>query len=81
MDPALPAGRNVGRGLQRGRIIMQVVRIGLDLAKYVFEVHGVDGQGNVVIRKTLRRGSVSTFFANLLFLNLCKCATAAAESV
>ena len=44
---------------------MQVVRIGLDLAKYVFEVHGVDGQGNVVIRKTLRPGSVSTFFANL----------------
>ena len=44
---------------------MQVVRIGLDLAKYVFEVHGVDGDGNVVIRKTLRRGSVSTFFANL----------------
>src|SRR6202035_2275012 len=44
---------------------MQVVRIGLDLAKYVFEVHGVDGEGNVVIRKTLRRGSVSTFFANL----------------
>jgi hypothetical protein len=30
MDPALPADRNVGRGLQRGRIIMQVVRIGLD---------------------------------------------------
>jgi hypothetical protein len=55
------AGSNVGRGLQRGRIIMQVVRIGLDLAKYVFEVHGVD----VVIRKTLRRGSVATFFANL----------------
>jgi transposase len=44
---------------------MQVVRIGLDLAKYVFEVHGVDGHGNVVMRKTLRRGSVSTFFANL----------------
>ena len=44
---------------------MQVVRIGLDLAKYVFEVHGVDERGNVVIRKTLRRGSVSAFFANL----------------
>ena len=44
---------------------MQVVRIGLDLAKYVFEVHGVDAHGNVVIRKTLRRGSVATFFANL----------------
>src|SRR6202050_4609760 len=46
-------------------MIMQVVRIGLDLAKYVFEVHGVDGRGNVVLRKTLRRGSASTFFANL----------------
>ena len=44
---------------------MQVVRIGLDLAKYVFEVHGIDADGNVVVRKTLRRGSVSTFFANL----------------
>src|ERR1700751_2763516 len=65
MDPRPSSRSNVGRGLQRGRIIMQVVRIGLDLAKYVFEVHGVDGQGNVVIRKTLRRGSVSTFFANL----------------
>jgi hypothetical protein len=40
---------------------MQVIRIGLDLAKYVFEVHGVDRDGNVAIRKTLRRGSVSTF--------------------
>jgi transposase len=63
--PPTLAGSNVGRRLQRGRIIMQVVRIGLDLAKYVFEVHGVDEQGNVVIRKSLRRGSVSTFFANL----------------
>ena len=44
---------------------MQVVRIGLDLAKYVFEVHGVDQRGKVVLCKTLRRGSVSTFFANL----------------
>src|SRR5262249_14480214 len=62
--PSRP-GRMSGRELQRGRIIMQVVRIGLDLAKYVFEVHGVDERGNVVLRKTLRRGSVSKFFANL----------------
>jgi transposase len=46
-------------------MVMQVVQIGLDLAKYVFEVHGVDERGNVVMRKTLRRGSVPTFFANL----------------
>jgi len=44
---------------------MQVVRIGLDLAKYVFEVHGVDSHGKVVTRKTLRRDAVTQFFANL----------------
>lgn len=44
---------------------MQIVRIGLDLAKYVFEVHGVDAQDNVVLRKTLRRDAVSQFFAEL----------------
>ncbi|MGY4627074.1 transposase [Bradyrhizobium sp. USDA 4486] len=44
---------------------MQVVRIGLDLAKYVFEVHGVDNHGKVVVRKRLRRDAVAGFFANL----------------
>ena len=44
---------------------MQIVRIGLDLAKYVFEVHGVDARGKAVIRKTLRRDAVPSFFANL----------------
>jgi transposase len=44
---------------------MQVVLIGLDLAKYVFEVRGVDGHVKVVLRNTLRRDSVPTFFANL----------------
>ncbi|MET4808365.1 IS110 family transposase [Limibacillus sp. MBR-115] len=44
---------------------MQIVRIGLDLAKYVFEVHGVDSRGKAVLRKTLRRDAVSRFFANL----------------
>ena len=44
---------------------MQIARIGLDLAKYVFEVHGVDCRGKTVLRKTLRRHAVSAFFANL----------------
>src|SRR4029450_7233495 len=44
---------------------MQIVRIGLDLAKYVFDVHGVDVHGKIVVRKTLRRAAVSTFFATL----------------
>ena len=44
---------------------MPVVRIGLDLAKYVFEVHGVDEHDKAVLRKRLRRDAVSSFFANL----------------
>lgn len=44
---------------------MQIVRIGLDLAKYVFEAHGVNARGKDVISKTLRRDAVSSFFANL----------------
>jgi transposase len=44
---------------------MQIARIGLDLAKYVFEVHGVDCRGKTVLRKALRRHAVSGFFANL----------------
>ena len=44
---------------------MQIIRIGLDLAKYVFEVHGVNAQDEVVLRKTLRRDAVPQFFADL----------------
>jgi transposase len=39
--------------------------IGLDTAKHVFQVHGADASGRAVLRKRLRRGQVSDFFANL----------------
>jgi hypothetical protein len=55
----------IGRQLHRRRTVMQIARIGLDLAKYVFEIHGVDAHGKTVVRKTLRRHAVSAFFANL----------------
>jgi transposase len=42
-----------------------VVRIGLDLAKSVFQVHGVNAAGKTVIAKTLRRAEVLTFFSNV----------------
>jgi hypothetical protein len=35
---------------------------GLDLAKNVFQVHGVDTEGNVVVTRNLRRGAVPEFF-------------------
>lgn len=44
---------------------MQITRIGLDLAKSVFQVHGVDDHDRTVVRKQLRRDQVATFFANL----------------
>lgn len=44
---------------------MKVVRIGLDLAKNVFEVHGVGEDDKPVLRKTLRRDAVVAFFADL----------------
>jgi transposase len=44
---------------------MKITTIGIDLAKSVFQVHGVDAQGHTVLRKPLRREQVSEFFANL----------------
>ena len=39
--------------------------IGLDIAKNVFQVHGIDEAGQVVIRRQLRRRQVLKFFAKL----------------
>jgi len=39
--------------------------IGLDIAKSVFQVHGVDGAGQVVLRRQLRRRQVLAFFQKL----------------
>ena len=44
---------------------MKITTIGIDLAKSVFQVHGVDSRGHIVVRKQLRREQVATFFANL----------------
>ena len=40
----------------------EVTTIGVDLAKNVFQVHGVDAAGGVVVRRQLRRGQVLPFF-------------------
>ena len=44
---------------------MQITTIGLDIAKNLFQAHGVDARGRVVLRKRLARAKVLTFFANL----------------
>ena len=43
----------------------QVTTIGLDIAKSVFLVHGVDAAGHVVLRQKLSRSRVLEFFAKL----------------
>src|ERR1700688_992498 len=43
----------------------EVSTIGLDIAKSVFQVHGVDGAGAVLIRRRVSRAKVSEFFAAL----------------
>jgi transposase len=45
---------------------MQTVKtIGLDIAKSIFQVHGVDADGQVVIRRKLKRRYVLSFFEKL----------------
>src|ERR1700683_1821925 len=49
----------------RGAVQMQVTTIGLDIAKNVFQVHGIDANEKVVVRKQLRRSQMIAFFAAL----------------
>lgn len=44
---------------------MKITTIGLDLAKNVFQIHGVDEYGKVRVRRTLRRAQVLPYFSNL----------------
>jgi len=57
---------------------MQITTIGLDLAKHVFQVHGVDANEAVVEKRRLRRGQVLGYFAKLApcRVGLEACATA-----
>ena len=56
----------------------EVTTIGLDLAKRVFQVHGVDAAGVVMVRRALRRQQVLAFFAKLprCLVGIEACATA-----
>ncbi len=62
----------------RGAVHMQITTIGLDIAKNVFQVHGIDASEKVVIRKQLRRSQVLAFFKALprCLVGMEACATA-----
>ena len=44
---------------------MEITTIGLDIAKRVFRVHGVDAAGKAVLRRKLQRAEVLAFFGGL----------------
>ena len=44
---------------------MNISTIGLDLAKNVFQVHGIDDTGKVIVRRSLRRRQVLPLFGKL----------------
>ena len=56
----------------------EITTVGLDLAKNVFQVHGVDAEGTTVLRKQLRRAQVLAFFSRLprCLVGMEACATA-----
>ena len=55
-----------------------VTTIGLDIAKNVFQIHGIDESGVVILRRSLRRGQMPAFFDNLppCLIGMEACATA-----
>ena len=57
---------------------MKVSTLGLDLAKNVFQIHGVDDKGNVTVRRQLRRQQMFSFFSDLspCLIGLEACGTA-----
>ena len=44
---------------------MEVTTIGIDIAKRIFQIHGVDKNGKTIFKKKLMREQVLTFMANL----------------
>ena len=57
---------------------MDITTVGIDLAKSVFQLHGIDANGNVVLQKTLRRGRVLAFLTKIppCLIGMEACATA-----
>ncbi len=61
----------------------EVITIGVDLAKNVFQVHGVDAEGGVVVRRQLRRAQMLPFFKKQppCLVGMEACAILAADEV
>jgi transposase len=58
--------------------LSSVTTVGLDLAKHVFQVHGVDALGRIEVAKAIRRNKLLEFFASLppCLIGLAACGSA-----
>ena len=50
---------------KKGASAMKITTIGIDLAKSVFQIHGVDKHGKAVLRKSLKRSQMAEYFVKL----------------
>src|SRR5262249_14725186 len=62
---AMDVGAVEAPTIRRSQVMQAITTIGLDIAKSVFQVHGVDAQGNVIVRRQLKRRYVLAFFQKL----------------
>jgi transposase len=49
----------------KGESTMKITTVGIDLAKNVFQIHGIDQHGKAVLKKQLKRSQMAPFFVNL----------------
>ena len=64
-ESAIDVGAVKAPTIRRRQLMQTITTIGLDIAKSVFQVHGVDADGNVVLRRQLKRRYVLAFFQKL----------------
>ena len=74
--PAKKPGKVLGQQMEE--VMMQVVTVGLDIAKNVFHAYGVDADGEKAFSRRLRRAKVEAFFAKMepCLIGIEACATA-----
>jgi hypothetical protein len=62
---AIDVGAVKAPTIRRSQVMQAITTVGLDIAKSVFQVHGIDAEGNVILRRQLKRRYVLAFLQKL----------------
>jgi len=62
---AIDVGAVKAPTIRRSQVTQAITTVGLDIAKSVFQVHGIDAEGNVILRRQLKRRYVLAFLQKL----------------